>query len=556
MEQNTLYRKYRPILFDQVIGQDPIIKTLKNQIKNNNIAHAYMFCGTRGTGKTTVAKIFARAINCKNQKDGNPCNTCETCIQILDNNNLNVMEIDAAANNSINDIRKIKDIVKYPPLNNDKYKIFIIDEAHELSDAAADAFLKTLEEPPTYAIFILATTEPNKLKPTILSRCQRYDFRRIKIVDIVKNLQYICDKENINIDEESLNFIAEKSDGSMRESISILDRINGFLGDDKATIDIVKYILGVPDDKVFFDIINALLEEDIKNTLTIFDETVKNGKDITIFVNDFIYYLRNILIIKYLDKENEILSITKQKFNELKNLSEKISKEKLIFYIDTLSKLSQIIKTDENKQILVETTLIRLNIRQTNISTDDILNRLEELENNQMIVISNDDRKEKTNNKKILEEETKQQSNQILQNDKKEQQINKTNDIIDLDQQNNTNKNPFLDDEIDNTNLEKENNDLKNNINNDIKNDNENNIDNKINETWNEIIKKFDYITNTILKKSNIEIKQNENNIIINILLDSEVGYIHLTNNEISEKIQNEFNNIAEKNIVVSLKKI
>lgn len=201
MEQNTLYRKYRPLDFDAVVGQDAIVKTLKNQIQNDRVAHAYLFCGTRGTGKTTVAKILARAVNCQNRKDANPCNSCESCKSSIEGTNLNVYEIDAATNNSIDDIRNIKEIVEYPPINNEKYKVFIIDEAQELSDAARDAFLKTLEEPPSYVIFILATTEPNKFKSTILSRCQRYDFRRISVDEIVENLSNICDKEKIEVEK-------------------------------------------------------------------------------------------------------------------------------------------------------------------------------------------------------------------------------------------------------------------------------------------------------------------------------------------------------------------
>lgn len=380
MEQNTLYRKYRPINFDQVVGQEHIVVALKNQILNDKLAHAYLFCGTRGTGKTTVAKILARAANCKNRKDANPCNECDICKSIFDNADLNVFEMDAAANNSINDIRKIRELVQYPPINDEKYKIFIIDEAHELSDAAGDAFLKTLEEPPEYVIFILATTEPSKLKSTILSRCQRYDFRRISIPDIISNLKNICDKENIDIEENALHFIAEKADGSMRESISILDRCNAFLTNETATLDKVKYILGIADDNVFSELTKALVKEDVKEALSLLDMSIKNGKEITVFVNDYIYYLRNLMIIKYLDKENDMLSITKEKFDELKKVSNNISIDTIIWYIERLSHISRIMKTDENKKVLLETTLIKLAVPETDYIEEAVMSRLATLE--------------------------------------------------------------------------------------------------------------------------------------------------------------------------------
>ncbi|MBQ2204950.1 MAG: DNA polymerase III subunit gamma/tau, partial [Lachnospiraceae bacterium] len=229
----TLYRKYRPLDFDTVVGQDVIVKTLRNQILKGSIAHAYLFCGTRGTGKTTIAKIFARAINCPNENNGNPCNECNACKSALDGANYNILEMDAASNRGVEDIRKITEAISYPPINDQKYKVFIIDEAHALTDTAVQAFLKSLEEPPEYVVFILATTDPNKLPETILSRCQKYNFKRISVDEIAEYLKKICVEEKIDIDDDALVFIAEKSDGSMRESISKLDRCRAYAPNDK-----------------------------------------------------------------------------------------------------------------------------------------------------------------------------------------------------------------------------------------------------------------------------------------------------------------------------------
>lgn len=382
MNQSTLYRKYRPIDFDTVVGQDAIITTLKNQIINNKVSHAYLFCGTRGTGKTTVAKIFARALNCENKKanDANPCNVCDTCQSILQNKDININEIDAAANNGIDDIRNIIELTQYPPTNNEKYKVFIIDEAHELSDKARDAFLKTLEEPPSYVIFILCTTEPHKFKQTILSRCQRYDFKRISIENIVKYLKEISTKENINIDDDALLFIAQRADGSMRESISLLDRVQSF-NNEKIDLNIAQEILGVSDEKYFKELTLSLIQENAKEAIIIINEVINAGKEISQFTNDYIWYLRNIMIAKNLDKPNEVLSITKEKFEEIKELSNTLGINTLMWYIDILSETANIMKQDENKRIQIETCFIRMCTPQGDFSKEGLINRIDILEN-------------------------------------------------------------------------------------------------------------------------------------------------------------------------------
>ena len=529
MEQNTLYRKYRPINFDQVVGQEHIVVALKNQILNDKLAHAYLFCGTRGTGKTTVAKILARAANCKNRKDANPCNECDICKSIFDNADLNVFEMDAAANNSINDIRKIRELVQYPPVNDEKYKIFIIDEAHELSDAAGDAFLKTLEEPPEYVIFILATTEPSKLKSTILSRCQRYDFRRISIPDIISNLKNICDKENIDIEENALHFIAEKADGSMRESISILDRCNAFLTNETATLDKVKYILGIADDNVFSELTKALIKEDVQEALSLLDISIKNGKEITVFVNDYIYYLRNLMIIKYLDKENDMLSITKEKFDELKKVSNNISIDTIIWYIERLSHISRIMKTDENKKVLLETTLIKLAVPETDYIEEAVMSRLATLEmklkKQSYINVNNEQIEDLTHTGERLrspEAENEQATEQ-----------NRTGERLRSPEA----ENPFGDDPFnepappivgDNVKL--------------------------INTRWIEIISSFNRMTKALLKQSKIIKSAEQKEDTVFLVAKNTIAYEVLNNKETKNKIEEAIENAINKKINIILK--
>ena len=378
----TLYRKYRPLDFDTVVGQDSIVRTLRNQIKEGSIAHAYLFSGTRGTGKTTIAKIFARAINCPNELNGNPCNECATCLQSIDGTNMNIVELDAASNSGVENIRRITEQLEYPPQNGEKYKVFIIDEAHALSPAAVQAFLKTLEEPPEYVVFILATTDPNKLPETILSRCQKYSFKRINIETTVAYLRKICDAENIDIDDDSLTFIAEKSDGSMRESISKLDRIRAYARNDKYTKEKVLDILGIVDDDDFSALANAINKTDIETAFKVLSSCLEKGKDISQFTNDFIWHLRNLLIAKDLTEPVETLNITKTNFDKLKKESESFAKDVLIYYIEELSRTSNLMKADENRRVILETTLIRLASPETNFLESAVMARLKKLEEN------------------------------------------------------------------------------------------------------------------------------------------------------------------------------
>ena len=384
----TLYRKYRPIDFDTVVGQDVIVKTLRNQVIKGSTAHAYLFSGTRGTGKTTVAKILARAINCPNEIDGNPCNECPTCKSALDGTNLNIVELDAASNNGVDNIRKIIDQLDYLPKDGEKKKIFIIDEVHALSGSAAQAFLKSLEEPPEHVVFILATTDPNKLPETVLSRCQKYNFKRINIESMVGYLKKICEAEKIDIDEDAPTFIAEKSDGSMRESISKLDRVRAYASNDKLTKENVLDILGIVDDDDFTKMTKAINEAEIENAIAILSDCLERGKDISQFTNDFIWHLRNLLIAKDIKNPIETLNITKSNFEKLKKESDLISKDTLIYFIEELSRTVNLMKYDENRRVILETALIRLASPETNFMESAVMARLDNIEKMQREGIS------------------------------------------------------------------------------------------------------------------------------------------------------------------------
>lgn len=403
----TLYRKYRPIDFETVVGQETVIKTLKNQIAKGSIAHAYLFCGTRGTGKTTIAKIFARAINCPNEKNGNPCNECNTCKSALDSTNLNIIEMDAASNRGVEDIRRISDLLAYPPINDEKYKVFIIDEAHALTSTAAQAFLKILEEPPEYVVYILATTDPNKLPETILSRCQKYNFKRINIDTIVAYLKKICEKEKIEIDDDALAFIAEKSDGSMRESISKLDRARAYAYNEKLTKELVTSILGIVGDDDFSKLTKYINEGNIKDAIEIISDCIDRGKDIIQFTNDFVWHLRNLLIIKDLKEAVESLNITKQNFEKYKKESENISKDTLIYFIEILSKTANNMKFDENRRVILETALVRLASPRSSYIEEAVMARLSNIEDSvrrgTYVKVSEKDIKEDKKEEKVAE---------------------------------------------------------------------------------------------------------------------------------------------------------
>ena len=295
MAYQALYRKFRPDTFDDVKGQDPIVRTLANQIKTDQIGHAYIFCGTRGTGKTSVAKIFAKAVNCEHPVDGSPCNECAMCKSISEGTSMNVAEIDAASHSGVDHARQIVEEIKYPPAQG-KYKVYIIDESHVLSQDAQNALLKTIEEPPEYAVFIFATTDVYKVKQTILSRCQRFDFRRIPLNTIVDRLSEICKKENIPAEADALAYIARLGDGSMRDSLSLLERCVAFCSGSEMTYDKVLEVFGTSDMKSFTVLLRNIQKGDVGGCMRCIDEAVVLGRDLQRYMIDFTWYLRNLLL--------------------------------------------------------------------------------------------------------------------------------------------------------------------------------------------------------------------------------------------------------------------
>ena len=313
----ALYRKWRPSDFDEVKGQDAIVQTLRNQIIYNRIGHAYLFCGTRGTGKTSIAKLFAKAVNCEHPVNGNPCNACPSCQAINNQSSLDVLEIDAASNNGVENIRDIREQVQYSPVEG-RYKVYIIDEVHMLSSGAFNALLKTLEEPPSYVIFILATTEKHKIPVTILSRCQKYDFKRISVDTITNHLVSLMEKEKVDADEKALRYIARAADGSMRDALSLLDQCIAFYLGQTLTYDNVLEVLGTADTSVFSALLRNILNHDSIAALDIIDSMITEGRELSQFLSDFLWYLRNLLILKDQEGAEESLDMSKETIAALK----------------------------------------------------------------------------------------------------------------------------------------------------------------------------------------------------------------------------------------------
>ena len=311
MSYTALYRKYRPSEFEDVKGQDHIVTTLKNQIKADRIGHAYLFCGTRGTGKTTVAKIFAKAVNCEHPVDGSPCGECQSCKAIAAGSSMNVIEIDAASNNGVENIRQIREEVSYSPTQG-KYKVYIIDEVHMLSIGAFNALLKTLEEPPSYVIFILATTESHKIPITILSRCQKYDFRRISIETISARLMDLLEQEGVEAEEKAVRYVAKAGDGSMRDALSLLDQCIAFYLGEPLTYDHVLEVLGAVDTEVFSRLLRSILANDIVAAIELLEDLIVQGRELGQFVTDFVWYLRNLLLVKSSDEMEDVLDMSSE----------------------------------------------------------------------------------------------------------------------------------------------------------------------------------------------------------------------------------------------------
>ena len=376
MAYTALYRKFRPLTFDDMVGQEHNTRTLRNQIISGRVGHAYLFNGVRGTGKTTTAKIMARAINCLNPQNGNPCNECEICKEILDGSLTDVVEMDAASNNSVEDIRSIREEVNFLPTKA-KYRVYIIDEVHMLSTGAFNALLKTLEEPPEHVKFILATTEPQKLPTTILSRCQRFDYKKISNQDIIKRLKIICSESNIKITDEALNLIAVLSEGAMRDAISILERCSQEEVE-QIEIEQVKNLVGLPSTEIISKLVEAILDGYEIKALDEVQKVIDEGKDLYNFVWEIIKYIKDILLFKATGK---LELYSNDEMQVIKELSEKASKEKILNLIYLFSDLEKDIKWAEQKTIMLQTGIIKASSKENNNGIQELENRINELEN-------------------------------------------------------------------------------------------------------------------------------------------------------------------------------
>ncbi len=419
----ALYRKYRPKTFDDVLGQEHITVTLKNQIKKKNISHAYLFSGTRGTGKTSTAKIFSRAINCPNNRDGNPCNECEICKGIMNETIMDVIEMDAASNRKIEDIRDLRDKVIYPP-SKTEYKIYIIDEVHMLTNEAFNALLKTLEEPPEHLIFILATTEMEKLPQTILSRCQRFDFKRIKTTDMVENMKEIIKDTDVEVEDRALKLIARNSDGAMRDALSLLDQCIAYK-------DIISYedalnILGIANTELLFELVDFIKDKDIEKILFKIDEIIQDGKDINQFIKDLILHFRNLLIIKTSNASLEIMDMDEDAFNSYKEQGEIFSIEFILRVLDILSDAETQGKWATQPRIILEMAIIKLVKLEEELPLIERIEKLEEILSSGNINIVANNKREKVENNFKANIERPVERKEIKKNDTMEVSVDTT----------------------------------------------------------------------------------------------------------------------------------
>lgn len=379
MSYQALYRKYRPQIFDDIVGQDTVVRTLKNQIRTGRVGHAYLFCGSRGTGKTTAAKIFARAVNCENPKDGNPCQECASCRAVSNGTSMSVVEVDAASRNGVEQFRTIIDEVQYPPTDG-KYKVYIIDEVHMLSTAAFNAFLKTLEEPPSYVIFILATTDPQKLPATILSRCQRYDFRRIPTDVIVARLKTVLGKEGVEAEEKALRYIGRKAEGGMRDALSIADQCLSYFSGETLTYEKVLDTLGTVDAEIYGKMLEMAHRGNVTGLIRTADSLIVSGRDIMQVNSDFIWYLRDLLLYKASEQDPASLDVSEEQMEVLHDEAARIREEELMRYIRVLSEMSMALRNTLNKRVQFEIGLIRLCRPQMETDTGSLLDRVRRLE--------------------------------------------------------------------------------------------------------------------------------------------------------------------------------
>lgn len=369
----ALYRKYRPKTFDEICGQEAVTASLKNQVKNNEISHAYIFQGTRGTGKTSAAKILSRAVNCLHPVDGNPCNECENCKQILNESVLDVVEMDAASNNGVDDIRELKEKVIYPPQSL-KYKVYIIDEVHMLSKGAFNALLKILEEPPRHLIFILATTEIQKIPATILSRSQKYNFKRISIDEIKENLKRVTELEGKSCDDEVFTLISKSADGAMRDALSVLDQLLT-KNKEHINIDDAMEVLGISSSELLFSLSKALVEKNASQTLFTIDEIYKEGVDFNTLSSQILSHFRDLLLVKTMEEAQKIIYTSH--LSEFQEIAGRVNLEDLLIIIDILKNLSVEIKYADNKRVVFEMNAIKICNR---LLKDDLMLRVKALE--------------------------------------------------------------------------------------------------------------------------------------------------------------------------------
>ncbi len=378
MAHQAIYRKWRPMVFEDIVGQGHITQTLKNQILRDKVGHAYLFCGTRGTGKTTCAKVFSRAVNCLNPHDGSPCNECDVCSGILDGSILDVKEIDAASNNGVDNIREIRDDVRYVSTNA-KYTVYIIDEVHMLSSGAFNALLKTLEEPPEHVIFILATTEAHKVPQTILSRCQRFDFKRIKPSDIILRMKEIAHGDKLNITDDAYELLARLADGSMRDALSLLERVISSCGS-SVTAENITSTLGISTADSVYAVTEAINNADIAKIISVLDAVASDGKDLRVFIDLLIKHFRDMLICKLSDTSDTDLDYSSEDMVKLRALAGKMTFERISYAISVLSDAQSDTRWVKSPRIMYELALIKISKPEFDDSPAAVMGRLSSLE--------------------------------------------------------------------------------------------------------------------------------------------------------------------------------
>lgn len=379
MNYTALYRKYRPVRFDEVRGQDPIVRTLKNQIEFGRIGHAYLFTGTRGTGKTTLAKIFARAVNCEHPVDQSPCNECPTCRAILNGTSTNVVEIDAASNNGVDTVRELREEVKYRPTEG-RYRVYIIDEVHMLSPGAFNALLKTLEEPPEYVIFLLATTDVQRIPPTVRSRCQRYDLKRLTLEELESQLRSILEAEQIPAEDNAIRYLAMQADGSSRDALSLLERCASFHKGEVLTYEEALDILGAVDHRVYSEMLASIREGRMEKAVHVIDEILFSGREVAQFVTDFVWYLRNLLLIQAENPGEALLGVSRENLERMQKEAAALSLDETTRYIRIFSELLNDLRYAPNKRVLLELAVIRAMQPAMETDTESLRNRIRKLE--------------------------------------------------------------------------------------------------------------------------------------------------------------------------------